>query len=91
VLNAVSTAEITNLLLKSFISSLGCAGDDFSRNLLGKLHSKLYISNKIRSLTKYKNYCLLSGRGRTYSRTLYVDRHNMRKLVGLGVISGLIK
>lgn len=51
----------------------------------------MYAANKMQSLVKYKNYCLLSGRGRTYNRSLYIARHNMRKLVGIGLISGLIK
>jgi len=91
VLNTASIGEVTNLLLKSFISALGQEGNDFNTNLVNRLNYKLHAANKVGSLSKYKNYCLLSGRGRTYSRSLYIARHNMRKLVGIGLISGLIK
>jgi len=91
VLNAVSTGEITNILLKSFISVVGSENSEFSVSLLNKLSCKLHSSSRMRSLSKYKNYCLLSGRARTYNRDMYIARHNMRKLVGLGLISGLVK
>lgn len=91
VLNTASAKEVTNILLKSFTSGLGSEGSDFSKNLFNKLSCKMYAANKMQSLAKYKNYCLLSGRGRTYNRSLYIARHSMRKLVGIGLISGLIK
>ena len=90
-LNSFNAAEVSTVLLKSFINSLGHEGSDFGKNLLSKLSRRLHKDNKMKSLVKYKNYCLLSGRARTYSRSLHVARHNMRKLVGLGLISGLIK
>jgi ribosomal protein S14 len=91
VLNAASAREITNVLLKSFIITAGTESSEFSTNLLSKLNYKLHSANKMSSLSKYKNYCLLSGRARTYNRSLFIARHNMRKLVGVGLISGLIK
>jgi ribosomal protein S14 len=48
-------------------------------------------TSKLRSLSKYKNFCLFSGRGRTYSRDLFIARHNLRKLVSVGLMPGLIK
>ncbi len=90
-LNAATSGELAGLLLKSFTNTLGCDVADFSKNLLSKLSYKSYRVSEKASLSKYKNYCLLSGRGRTYNRSLYIARHNMRKLVGLGLISGLTK
>jgi ribosomal protein S14 len=67
----------------------GLPNNSFSKNLRNKLHHS--ASNTMQSLPKYKNYCLMSGRGRTYNRFLYMARHNVRKLVGVGAISGLVK
>jgi ribosomal protein S14 len=91
ILNAATAGEITHVLLRSFAAAIGQEGGDYSKNLLNKLNYRLHTGNKMGSLAKYKNYCLLSGRGRTYSRSLYMARHNMRKLVGIGLISGLVK
>ena len=91
ILNAATIGEFRQILLKAFISSIGAENNDYSKNWLNKLLLKWKVSSKIRSLSKYKNYCLLSGRGRTYNRDILLARHNLRKLVGVGMISGLIK
>lgn len=47
--------------------------------------------SKTRALSKYKNFCLFSGRGRTYNRALLIARHHVRKLTSVGLLSGLLK
>jgi ribosomal protein S14 len=91
VLNAAAARQFADILVKSLIITTGHEVNTLSENYLNKLNLKLRTATKMRSLTKYKNYCLLSGRGRTYNRSFYIARHNMRKLVGTGLISGLIK
>ena len=63
-------------------------------NLNDKVFQQITLhknNSKLQSVSKYKNFCLFSGRGRTYSRDLFMARHNIRKLVSVGLISGLIK
>jgi ribosomal protein S14 len=67
----------------------GLISNSSSKNFLNKLQHS--ASSTMQSLPKYKNYCLMSGRGRTYNRFVYMARHNVRKLIGVGAISGLVK
>ena len=78
-------------MLSAIIRSMSTGTSVFASLAAQKIINKLHNTNKTASMTRYKNFCLLSGRGRTYNRSLYLARHNMRKLVGLGVISGLNK
>jgi len=91
VLNAARNQEIKKIVLGSVRRSITTDTDAFASLVVQKLATTANKTNKTASLAKYKNFCLVSGRGRTYSRSLYMARHNMRKLVGLGVISGLNK
>ena len=89
VLNASNRAEVSKIMLTSLNRSLSTESSVFVNLLVRKLAGRNL--DKTTSLAKYKNFCLVSGRGRTYSRSLYMARHNVRKLVGLGLISGLNK
>lgn len=91
VLNAANNQEIKKVMLSAIIRSMSTDTGVFANLAAQKIINKLQGANKTASMTRYKNFCLVSGRGRTYNRSLYLARHNMRKLVGLGVISGLNK
>ncbi len=57
----------------------------FKRKLLDKINSYPVFA----AYGKYKNFCLFQGKGRTFNRSLFVSRHTLRKLAGVGLISGL--
>jgi ribosomal protein S14 len=84
--------EILRVALRSSIASY--AG--FPRTprvtlALAKLTHRVRSLSKLASITRYKHFCLLLGRGRTYSRSIGLARHSFRKLAGTGFISGLYK
>jgi len=88
VLNQTVADEISVMLSKALTKTLS---EHLNNNLFNKLDSRIRQSHKMGALSRYKNYCLLSGRGRTYNRPLHIARHNLRKLAAVGAISGLIK
>jgi len=90
VLNTTGTHEVSAIILKSLRNSLSTSGLNFKQLLIEKIGNCRH-GNKTTCLSRYKNFCVFSGRSRTYNRSLYVARHNMRKLVGVGLISGLLK
>ena len=91
VLNTAVVHEHKKIIFSSLAHSLGGKTGSFAQLLSQKLKYKIMSMSKTASLAKYKNFCLVSGRGRTYSRSLYLARHNIRKLIGVGAISGLNK
>lgn len=126
ILSAVTAAEESNYLLKSFVNISPIYYNIFQRQIKfffnkhkkrfwkirqnrvnetrlkytknlfwdcqqQSINKKVYFTNKIASLSKNKNCCAILGRARTFSRTLYIARHSMRKLADTGLISGLVK
>jgi len=81
---AAEIAEMSLLLLKSFTHLENAS-------LQQKINKKVHGLSKMKSLSKHKNYCAMTGRARTFNRFLYLARHDVRKLAGVGLISGLIK
>jgi ribosomal protein S14 len=78
------------IVVESIRNSLTTANYSFAQLAMQKIANRVH-GNKIISLSRYKNFCVFSGRSRTYNRSLYMARHNMRKFVGAGLISGLLK
>jgi len=62
-----------------------------TRATLKKIAAQKINLTKMRSLAKYKNFCLFSGKGRTYNRTLFIARHQTRKLINIGALPGISK
>lgn len=87
VLNAAIKIEKNLILLKS------CTEFSAWRWWLQhqKVMHRLHTANKVNAIAKYKNYCILSGRARTFNRCLYIARHSFRRLSGVGLLSGIIK
>ena len=54
------------------------------------LFHKFYF-NKYAGSSKPKNFCLFSGKGRTYNRKLFISRQILRKLMKTALIIGLKK
>lgn len=54
-----------------------------------KLNKNLFSLNKKSALSKPKNFCLFSGKGRSHNRKLFISRQIFRKLIRLNAIVGL--
>ena len=78
----ISKSFLTDQITASFISC--------SLMRLQKINSSLNSTLGL-GIAKPKNFCLLMGRGRTFSRKLFISRQAVRKLVKTGLISGLKK
>ena len=88
ILRTKVTDELSSIILKAFTGEIG---DPAGTLLQQKINKKLRGYNKMGMLCRYKNYCAFTGRARTFNRILYMARHSMRKLAGIGLISGFIK
>jgi len=56
------------------------------------LHALEEVNNRrLLARSRPKNFCLMLGKGRTYSRDLFISRQALRKLAKTGLISGLTK
>jgi ribosomal protein S14 len=62
-----------------------------TQTILKKIAAQKTTLPKTRSLSKYKNFCLFSGKGRTYNRVLLIARHQTRKLINIGALPGISK
>lgn len=91
VLNAQNTVEKSKVLIKSFINNQELNSDLEPTLLRSQLQYKLSKVNKLSALYKNKHTCFFQGKGRTYNRQLFVSRHTLRKMSGVGLIAGLQK
>lgn len=85
---------LKNVLLKNIFinkSSAPVKKIDTLKLFIEKIAAKKAMLSEKRSLTKYKNFCLFSGRGRTYNRILFIARHHVRKLINIGALAGVSK
>lgn len=87
--NQQNCRELINNNLKSFLLDQRL----FFENILYKaqLQYKLNKINKKSLRFKPKNFCLISGKNRTYNQMLYITRQTLRMLSRAGAVVGLIK
>jgi len=91
-LNNAKQNNTVDLLRNAFSINLSKNEQRFdAQTVLKKIAEQKADLNKTRSLAKYKNFCLFSGKGRTYNRTLLIARHQTRKLINIGALPGMSK
>lgn len=88
ILTTAIAGELSSIILEASLKEIS---DHLAPLLQQKINKKLQGHNKIKALCRYKNYCSFTGRARTFNRILYMARHSVRKLAGIGLISGLKK
>lgn len=82
--------ECSDLMLKSSYIDQSLLSVDRG---LTNLAFPLLLSRKtvLSALSKARNFCLILGKGRTYSRDTFISRQAFRKLAQVGLLSGLQK
>src|SRR4051794_15271609 len=87
--NQQINTKISNIILKSFLVDQRITNkDSLYRSQLLTKQKKLNLKS---GFYKPKNFCLISGKNRTYNNKTYISRQVLRKLARLNLITGLSK
>mgnify|MGYP003954327117 CR=1 FL=1 len=83
--NKIKKNELSRQFLKSIVRT-----ENLNLNIRRLAQIKL-DSNKNRSITRVRNRCVLSYRGRRIEKNLKISRMNFRKYVRIGKLPGIKK